>query len=100
MHYRDATTLEENALQKAHDRIAAVDGRALFESGNFTLDGHDGLFDMFGLPDVFDDEHVAQSWLEMTPDERDRWDALAAVLRAFAFDRLDDQAVMDHADHI
>ena len=100
MHYRDATTLEEGALQKAHDRIAAMDGRALFESGNFTLDGQDGLFDMFGLPDVFDASLAGDSWDAMTPDEHDRWDALAAALRDFAFDRLDDQHVMDHADRI
>ena len=96
----DASGTEEHAYERAVDRIASMDGRALFESGNFQMDDTDGMFDMYDLPDVFDASLAGDSWDAMTPDEHDRWDMLASVLRDFAHDRLDERLCMAHADRI
>ena len=96
----DVSDAEECAYERAVDRIARMDGRALFESGNFQMDDTDGMFDMYDLPRVFDASLVGATWDELTPDEHHRWDMLAFVLRDFAHDRLDEGLCMEHADRI
>ena len=96
----DVSDVEEAAYEKAVDRINRMDGRALFESGNFQMDDSDGMFDMYDLPSVFDHGLVGTTWDDMTTDEHDRWDMLAAVLRDFAHARLDEGLCMVHADRI
>ena len=96
----DVSDAEESAYEKAVDRIARMDGRALFESGNFTMDDTDGMFDMYDLPRVFDASLVGATWDELAPDEHHRWNMLASVLRDFAHDRLDEGLCMEHANDI
>lgn len=96
----DVSDAEEYAYQKVVYRIARMDGRALFESGNFTMDDTDGMFDMYDLPRVFDDYHVGSTWDDLDAGERGRWSALAATLRDFALDRLDPDRVAYYADRI
>ena len=97
----DVTDAEEYAYEKAVDRINCMDGRALFESGNFQMDDTDGMFDMYDLPRVFDSRRCAgKTWDELTTYEHDRWNMLAYVLRDFAHDRLDEGLCMEHANDI
>lgn len=96
----DASDAEEAAYEKAVNRIASFDGKALFESGNFQMDDSDGMFDMYDLPSVFDASLAGTTWDDMTPDEHHRWNMLAYVLRDFAHDRLDEGLCMVHADRI
>ena len=96
----DVSDAEDAAYERAVDRITRMDGRALFESGNFQMDDTDGMFDMYNLPKVFGASHAGTTWDDMSPDEHHRWNMLAYVLRDFAHDRLDEGLCMEHADRI
>lgn len=96
----DATDAEESAYENAARTIAKLDGRALFESGILAMDGTDGMFDCLDLPRIFDASLAGDTWDDMAPDEHTRWDALAAVIRAFALDRLDEEKAAEHAEFL
>lgn len=95
----DVTSAEEAAYDNAENRIAAIDGKALYESDNFQMDGMDGMFDMYGLPDVFS-ARERLPWVETSRGQQRLWGALADAINAFAYDRLDYYKVADHADDL
>ena len=91
----DATDAEEAAFENVETIIDQLDGQALFESGVVDVEA---LFDAFGLPDVF--AGLDREWDVMPLGEQRRWDALADVIKRFAFVRLDYDKTMEHADDI
>lgn len=93
----DTTDAEECAYENAENIIGAFTGRDLFESGTVDIDS---LLDAFGMPDVFDSSLAGDKWDDMTPDEQGRWGVLLIALRQFAYDRLDDEKAMRHADDL
>ena len=87
----DADPAVDTLLAECEARIAAFDGRRLFESGAHDIDAE---LDALDLPDVFSPEREQpKTWDDMTPDDHARWDALAAAIRMFAEDRLDHERV-------
>ena len=95
----DVSDAEEAAYEKCVDRIARMDGRALFESGNFQMDDTDGMFDMYDLPRVFT-APKSLPWAEMSRSQQCYWNNLARAIATFAYDRLDPDKAMAHADQI
>lgn len=91
----DATDAEEAAFENAETIIDRLDGQTLFESGAVDVES---LFNVFDLPDVFAD--TDRAWHAMSLGEQKRWDALADVIQRFAFDRLDYDKTVEHADDL
>lgn len=94
----DATAAEGSAYDNAARTIGALTGEALFNSGAVDIDG---LLDAFNLPDVFIDTNVTGvTWGGLSEGERDNWADLAHVIRAFGYDRLDEDKATAHAGNL
>lgn len=94
----DASAAEEAAYDNAANTISKLDGEALFNSGAVDIDS---LLDAFNLPDVFIDTIGAGvTWGDLSEGEQDNWADLAAVIRAFGYERLDEDKATEHAGNL
>lgn len=94
----DRSDAEDQAYDSAWTTIATLDGKTLFESGAVDVDA---LLDAFNLPGVFVDTTCGcTDWDSLGPGEQNRWEQLAAVIRWFGYDRLDEDLAAGHADQL